>query len=359
MGINKKPGRIILALLVLVGLPAGARAHDPGLSAAEVRLSATQVVVRLSIAYSDIESVLAMTGDLNGALIAGKIDAVRPQLEQLGRNAIEVLIEDRALASTSVEIGTDESGAVSCVISYDGEAGSRLRIRSAMMKTLSRGHRQYVSVFDEHGKKLCEKLLDAASDELRVDLSSAVHSPTALQFVGLGVEHILTGYDHLVFLFGLLLAGAGFKGIAKIITSFTVAHSITLALSALDLIRVPATVVEPLIAVSIVYVGIENIFRRDLKWRWLLTFGFGLFHGFGFASALRDLGIGTGAAAALPLISFNVGVEAGQLAVAIIVLPLIWQLRKRPVFATRLSPVCSLLISIAGSIWLIERLLGE
>jgi hydrogenase/urease accessory protein HupE len=285
--------------------------------------------------------------------------ALRPQLEQFGRTAIEVLMEDGALAPGSVEIHTEESGGVSFLISYDREAGSRLRIRSAMMKTLSRGHREYVSVLDEHGTKLGDKVLDAVSDELEVDLSSATQAPTVLQFVALGVEHILTGYDHLVFLFGLLLAGAGFKDIAKIISSFTAAHSITLALSALDLVRVPSAVVEPLIAVSIVYVGIENVLRRGLKWRWLLTFGFGLFHGFGFASALRELGIGSGPAAALPLISFNVGVEAGQLVVAAVVLPLIWQLRRRPIFVTRLSPACSILVSIAGSIWLIERVLGE
>src|SRR6185295_17497952 len=121
-------------------------------------------------------------------------------------------------------------------------------------------------------------------------------------FVLLGIEHILTGYDHLIFLLGLLLAGASFKNVAKIITSFTVAHSITLALSTFDLVRIPSAVVEPLIAVSIVYVGLENIFRRDLKWRWLLTLGFGLVHGFGFASALRSLGIGSGTGAAMPLV---------------------------------------------------------
>ena len=355
----KKPGRIMLALLMLVGLPAGAWAHDPGLSAAEVRLSATQVVVSLSIARSDVTSVLASGSGLNGALIESEWDALRPHLEQFGRNAIELMIEDRALAPESVEIQTDDSTGVSFLISYDREVGSLIRIRSATIKTLPRGHREYVSVIDEHGTKLGERVLDAASDKLEVDLNKTVKAQTALQFLGLGVEHILTGYDHLVFLFGLLLAGAGFKDIAKIITSFTAAHSITLALSALDLVRVPATVVEPLIAVSIVYVGIENIFRRGLKWRWLLTFGFGLFHGFGFASALGDLGIGSGTAAALPLISFNVGVEAGQLAVAVIVLPFIWQLRKHPVFVTRLSPACSILISLAGSIWLIERVLGE
>ena len=341
---------IIRSILVLVSLSVVAQAHDPGLSAAEVRLSSTQIVVRLSISNSDIES--SMAGNPNHLL-------TQSQLVQFGRNAIELMIEVRASVPASVEILPDESRAVIFLISYDREPGSRLRIRSSMIKTLAKGHREYVSVVDGNGKKLGDKMLDSVSNELEVDLGSAAQAPTVLQFAFLGVEHILTGYDHLVFLVGLLLAGAGLKEIAKIITSFTAAHSITLALSTLDLVRVAPSVVEPLIAVSIIYVGIENIFRRDLKWRWLLTFGFGLFHGFGFASALSDLGIGSSAGAALPLVSFNAGVEAGQLAVACIVLPLIWRLRKRPAFVTRWAPACSILISIAGAFWLAERIVGN
>jgi hypothetical protein len=124
----------------------------------------------------------------------------------------------------------------------------------------------------------------------------------------------------------------------------------------LDVVRISGSIVEPMIAVSIIYVGLENIFSRDLKWRWLLTFGFGTIHGFGFASALGDLGIGTGSSAALSLISFNAGVEVGQLSVALVALPIIWSLRRRRIFVTRLAPACSLIISAAGALWLIQRL---
>jgi hydrogenase/urease accessory protein HupE len=204
-------------------------------------------------------------------------------------------------------------------------------------------------------------ILDSGSDklELAIEASSSARTGSLLQFLGLGVEHILTGFDHLVFLLGLLLVGVGFRDVARIITSFTAAHSITLALSTLDVVRIPPAIVEPMIALSIVYVGVENIFRRDLKWRWLLTFCFGLIHGFGFASALRDLGIGAEGGVALPLISFNLGVELGQLGVSGVVFPLIWKYRKRPEFATRFAPACSILIGIAGCFWLIERILGE
>jgi hydrogenase/urease accessory protein HupE len=202
-------------------------------------------------------------------------------------------------------------------------------------------------------------MLDAANDSFECDLamlSSPQTRPHAFWgFLSLGVEHILLGFDHLAFLFALLIAGGTLREAAKIITSFTVAHSITLALATLEVIAVPASIVEPLIAVSIIYVGLENVLRRDVERRWMLTFAFGLVHGFGFASALRELGVGAGVKAVTPLLSFNLGVEIGQIAVAALVLPLIWKLRRHPRFVIRYVPVCSILVAAAGGYWLIER----
>jgi hydrogenase/urease accessory protein HupE len=173
----------------------------------------------------------------------------------------------------------------------------------------------------------------------------------------MGVKHIWTGYDHLLFLFGLLIVTHNFSSSIKIITCFTVAHSITLAVATLDLVHISSRVVEPLIALSIVYVGIENLLRGGApKGRWLLTFGFGLIHGFGFASVLRELGVGSnGTSIAVPLVSFNLGVEIGQIVVAGLLLPLIWQLRARPIFVRRWVPAGSILVALLGSYWFIER----
>jgi hydrogenase/urease accessory protein HupE len=165
------------------------------------------------------------------------------------------------------------------------------------------------------------------------------------------------GFDHLAFLFVLLIAGSSFREAAKIITSFTAAHSITLALATLDLVNLSPGIVEPLIAVSILYVGLENIFRQETKRRWLLTFAFGLIHGFGFASVLRELAIGADGGAIVPLLSFNLGVEAGQMAMAALALPLIWKLKQQPSFAIRYAPACSMLVALAGGYWLVERTL--
>ena len=176
-------------------------------------------------------------------------------------------------------------------------------------------------------------------------------------FLLLGIEHILTGFDHLAFLLALLLAGSRLREALKIITSFTIAHSITLALATLNWVNLPANIVEPLIAVSIIYVGIENLFRREIKGRWLLTFAFGLIHGFGFAGVLRELGIGADGNVVMPLLTFNLGVELGQIGIAALVLPLIWKLRQQPAFVPRYVPACSLLVALAGGYWLVQRTL--
>jgi hydrogenase/urease accessory protein HupE len=175
-------------------------------------------------------------------------------------------------------------------------------------------------------------------------------------FLALGIEHIATGYDHLLFLLGLLIVGGSLRAALQIITSFTLAHSITLALATLNIINVPPKIIEPLIAASIVFVGLQNILSPGVEKRWLLTFGFGLIHGCGFASALRDLGIGAnGTSIAVPLVSFNLGVELGQLTIAALVLPLIWKCRASPVFVRRLVPIGSGMIVLAGGYWLIQR----
>jgi hypothetical protein len=143
----------------------------------------------------------------------------------------------------------------------------------------------------------------------------------------------------------------------KVITAFTVAHSITLALAAFNVVCVPASIVEPIIAASLIYVGIENFVRGEMpRGRGLLTFAFGLIHGLGFASVLRDLGVGsTAGEVAVPLLSFNLGVELGQLLIAAALLPLIWKFSDRPSFAQRWLPACSAVVALAGGFWLVRR----
>jgi hydrogenase/urease accessory protein HupE len=174
----------------------------------------------------------------------------------------------------------------------------------------------------------------------------------------LGVEHILTGIDHLLFLLGLLVACRRLRTVAGIVTCFTVAHSVTLALAALGIVTLPGRVVEPLIAASIVVVGVENLLRGDEpKGRWLLAFAFGLVHGLGFAAALQQIGLGAnGTSIVAPLVAFNLGVELGQLAVALPLLALLWRLRRTSVFARYGARAVSLIVVGFGFVWLLQRL---
>jgi hypothetical protein len=155
----------------------------------------------------------------------------------------------------------------------------------------------------------------------------------------------------------LLVVVRGFLSSVSVITSFTIAHSITLAAATFNLAQIPSRIVEPLIAASIVYVGIENLLRTGVpKARQVVTFGFGLIHGFGFASVLREMGISAGTGGvALPLLSFNVGVELGQIMVAAVLLPVIWKLRENPMFIARWAPACSAAVVLLGSFWFVQR----
>src|SRR5258708_4002016 len=174
-----------------------------------------------------------------------------------------------------------------------------------------------------------------------------------LSFIAMGAEHILTGADHLLFLLALLALARGFWSIAKIVTGFTIAHSITLSLAALGVVDVPSRVVEPLIAATIVWVAVENLAFPATRGRWLVAAIFGLVHGLGFASALTALGLPRDAMVRA-LVGFNVGVELGQLAFVAVVMPLVVWLAKPgriPVLPQALSAV----VAVIGAIWLIER----
>ena len=175
-------------------------------------------------------------------------------------------------------------------------------------------------------------------------------------FVWLGIEHILTGWDHLLFLLVLLLRGGGWLSLLRIVTAFTLAHSATLALAALDVVTLPDRLIESVIALSIALVAGENLlFRSLVARRWLVSFCFGLVHGFGFSSVLREVGLPT-QGLVLSLLGFNVGVELGQALVVALALPALALLR-RTHWERRVVRIASLATLLIGSILFVERAL--
>jgi hydrogenase/urease accessory protein HupE len=176
------------------------------------------------------------------------------------------------------------------------------------------------------------------------------------RFVPAGVHHILIGPDHLLFLVGLLLLGGSIRQLAVIVTGFTIAHSITLSLAALNIVTPPARIIEPAIALSIVYVGADNLLirgGRDVR-AWI-AFAFGFIHGFGFANVLREMDL-PARALGWSLFSFNVGVEIGQLLVVVAVASAFTALRSRSEAAGRqLAVVGSIIVMAAGAFWFVQR----
>jgi hydrogenase/urease accessory protein HupE len=176
----------------------------------------------------------------------------------------------------------------------------------------------------------------------------------ALGFVRLGVEHILTGLDHLVFLLGLVVVGLGTKRTILVASAFAIAHSISLAACVLGAWTPPSSIVEPAIALSIAYVGIENIISKSHERRAFIAVAFGLVHGLGFASALADVKF-QGVELLLSLAGFNVGVELGQLFVLALLLPLVGMLLARPAFARYGVRTVSACVAASGALWFVTR----
>jgi hydrogenase/urease accessory protein HupE len=177
------------------------------------------------------------------------------------------------------------------------------------------------------------------------------------KFVAAGIHHILIGPDHLLFLIGLLLLGGSMRQLLLIVSSFTVAHSLTLSLASLNLVAPPARIIEPAIALSIVYVGVDNLMvgrGRDVR-AWI-AFAFGFIHGFGFANVLREMNLPS-RALGWSLFSFNVGVEIGQLLIVVIVASALMALRSRNEAASRrLAFAGSLVVIVAGAFWFVQRI---
>ena len=358
--------RIGFVLWIWLGWAVSAQAHDPGLSTAVLTVGEGRLDARVTFAPADLAALIPSDAGLDSRRLSPAVFArARQPLEALAERLLEVSAGGRQVAPTDVRVERQQlpdNDNIVIRLNFPLREAAELRVRSTLIGDLPAGHRQYVALEDAAGNRMAEHLLNAKADSFETPLTqstrSGFESSTFSEFLLLGVEHIATGYDHLLFLFALLVVGGSFASAAKVITSFSVAHSITLALATLDWVYLPAGVVEPLIAVSIVYVGIENLFRRNLDRRWLVTFAFGLVHGLGFASVLRDAGDGLqGVGIVAPLLSFNLGVEAGQIAIAAVALPLMWKIERLPSFPARCAPVCSVVVIAAGAYWFIERAL--
>ena len=341
-----------------------AKAHDPGLSSLMIQQRAKGLEATLTLAVRDAAQLTELDENHDGDVTQVEFEGGRSQFESAAASQVVIAADGRVAKYKSVCSRLDGNNNVEVRLDSDAVVFSSLEVQSKLIAFLPPGHRQYLKVQNSAGETVFESLLSATADRATVRMPDTDTSNSAFEavhsfatFLSLGVKHILTGYDHLLFLLGLLVVARGIVSSLGIITSFTIAHSITLAVATLHVVQIPSRIVEPLIAASIVFVGIENLLRGDvLNARRKVTFGFGLIHGFGFASALNESSIGSGTGGiVLPLFSFNLGVEAGQIVVAAAALPIIWKLRENPMFIARWAPACSAVIVLLGSFWFVER----
>ena len=291
--------------------------------------------------------------DVAGAVVHAKLTFARSELESAGLDAAAVArgVEVRGCTGALVDTAPTPNDGVQIRADYTcPSAPARVEVALPLLEQLSHGHRHVA-----HGGAVDDVLYrDHASFAFDVTAAAAAPpSPSSSALtacVRMGIEHILTGYDHLLFLFGLVLVGGRPRSLFAVVSSVTLAHSITLALAVLGVLAPSPRLVEPAIALSIAYVGVENFFVKDASKRWRLTFPFGLVHGFGFAGALREIQIPH---AKLPaaLVLFNVGVEAGQIAVLAALLPLVVWARKQP----RFVQFASAGVAAMGVLWFVQR----
>jgi hydrogenase/urease accessory protein HupE len=357
---------VSIGIAVLLHLTLPAHAHDPGLSTATVTFGEQQIEVLLGFARQDATFLLPANASPADIGTEEGFPAARPNLEFALASGFNLSLGGERIPPAQTSARLKDSNNVEILLRFRRTDRTELLLFAGFLEKFAFGHREFLQIQTANGTSLGQAMLSAKKNTFRINLPavSASHLGSRevesfFAFLKLGIEHILTGYDHLLFLFALMVVCRDLRSILTVITCFTIAHSITLALAALDIVRLPGRIVEPLIAASIAYVGIENLFRGDSpKWRSLIAFSFGLVHGLGFADALRELGIKSGQCGiVVPLVGFNLGVELGQLSVAAIVLPILWKLRRNPSFVPRWVPVCSLAVASAGSYWMVERLL--
>jgi hypothetical protein len=217
-------------------------------------------------------------------------------------------------------------------------------------------HQTFVNVYE--GRELRQQLIFNARSAEYVYYTGTTQGAFAVMrtFIPAGIHHIMIGPDHVLFLIGLLLLGGSWLALVKIVTAFTVGHSITLSLAALSVITPSPRLIEPAIALSIIFVGADNLVRgagRDVR-AWV-ALAFGLIHGFGFANVLREFGL-PGQALGWSLFSFNFGVEIGQLGIVLVVTTVLELIRRRShALGHRVAWAGSIVVIAAGTYWFVER----
>ena len=370
--------RAALSMLVMacVLVTLVAHAHQAGISRGRYDLRSAALSAHVVFANAELANAIpGLDTDRNGAVSADEVRGGSAVLTREVVDRVRVTADGEscpvtfASATLTEQDGVDVELAAACP-----SRPKKLVLHCGFLDVMPSAHRHFASVTTVEGAEPFETVAVPGNMDVEVDVASTADSGSFKTLLLLGVEHILTGYDHLVFLFGLILTGGRPRSLIAALSAFTLAHSISLAIAVLGVWVPRPILVEPAIALSIAYVGVENLWRGKrltpaiagapekapdapdpARGRWRITFPFGLIHGFGFAGALVEIGLPR---ARIPgaLLGFNLGVELGQLAILAAVLPLLMLARRSAFVRGRLTLVANVAIVVAGVVWFVSRI---
>lgn len=349
--------------LALLALASSAVAHSAGLSHGDYRWQDGRLLAAVSFARSDLIDKLPWLVDREGRKSLVAFEDQRARLGAWLGDGLDVETDGARCSPTFDAMRFDGDG-IAFAIAYACPGQARtLTVATRFLIDLDANHRHVATVqVDDRSASFVTSVdhpsfafaVAPAATAQETDHQASNGGAGFSSFLGMGIAHILTGYDHLLFLLGLVLVGGPLRSLALAVTAFTVSHSITLALAALDVWTPSTRIVEPCIALSIAYIGVENWFVDSAAGRFKITFPFGLVHGFGFASALRAVAIPR-PQIPLALFGFNLGVEIGQLGVVALLLPLVLLVRKREAPRRPATRACTVAVALAGAVWFVIR----
>ena len=367
---------LLLALFVLAAHGV-AQAHKPSDSYLTLRATdaSNVVAVRWDIALRDLDYVLQLDRDGNGELAWGEVrqradDITRYAQGRLALMAGQAPCVWETASPMQLDKHSDGTYAVLGLSARCADLSAGLKARYSLLFDVDPSHRGLVQWIAPGAAAPQALVFATESAEQSLALQPVSGWQTLRQYLIDGVWHIWIGYDHILFLLALLLPavlvrrdgrwepaerfGGAVTEVVKIVTAFTLAHSITLSLAALQIVSLPSRLVESVIAASVILAALNNLRGTVHGRRWMMAFAFGLVHGFGFASVLADLGLPQGALV-LALVGFNVGVELGQLAIVAVFLPIAFWLRATRLYRVGILQAGSVAVALLATWWLVQR----
>ncbi len=363
--------RRLALLLILLLCQVGAWAHKASDSYLVVQANGATLTAQWDIALRDIDFALGLDRDGNAEITWGELRARQDDLSAWALSRLEIARGGACplkVSSLQVDEHTDGGYAVLHINGDCPGATGELALQYRLLFDLDNLHRGLLRLTIDGTTHTT--VLSPTSGVLHLSAAQASRWAQFTQYLVEGVWHIWIGFDHILFLLSLLLPavlvvqmrqwqgvqrfGVAAREVLWVVSSFTAAHSITLSLAALGLISLPSRLVESAIALSVVLAAANNLWPLVAHRRWLMAFGFGLIHGFGFASVLTELGLPADALA-LSLLGFNAGVEVGQMAIVAAFLPLAFCLRNTRFYLRGVFRLGSWLTMLVALVWLIER----